>query len=71
MYKTKKNVRGTCVAQLIERLALAQVMMSQVHEFEPRIKLCADSSEEPASNSVSPSLCLLMLCLSLSKMNKY
>ena len=42
-----------------------------VHEFEPRVGLCADSSEPgAATDSVSPSLPappLLTLCLSLSQ----
>ena len=45
-----------------------------VHGFEPRARLCADSSElELASYSVSPSFSappLLVLCLSLSLKNK-
>ena len=45
-----------------------------VHEFEPRIGLCADSqSLEPASDSVSPSLSdpsPFMLCLALSQKKK-
>ena len=43
-----------------------------VREFEPRLGLCADSSE-PALDSVSPSFSappLLTLCPSLSKINK-
>ena len=44
-----------------------------VHEFEPPVGLCADSSE-PASDSVSPSLSapsLLVLSLSLKKKEKH
>ena len=37
-------LRGTWVAQSVKRLTSAQVMTS-VHEFEPRIGLCVDSSE--------------------------
>ena len=45
-----------------------------VRGFKPCIGLCADSSEPPASDFVSPSLSTLpplMLCLHLSKMNKH
>ena len=43
-----------------------------VHEFKPRIRLCADSSVlEPALDSVSPSLsATLSLMFSLSLKNK-
>ena len=34
---------GAWVAQSVKRPTLAQVMIS-VHELEPRVKLCADSS---------------------------
>ena len=43
--------------------------LSAVRGFEPRVELCADSSE-PVSDSVSPSLSSpppFMLCLSLSQ----
>ena len=39
---------GAWVAQSVERLTLAQVMISQLCEFEPRIRLCADGSEPGA-----------------------
>ena len=44
-----------------------------VCKFEPRVRLCADTSRslEPASDSVSPPLSdPLMLCLCLSMINK-
>ena len=49
---------GAWVAQLVEHPALAQVMISQVPRFEPRVGLCADSSEPGAFGfCVSFSLC--------------
>ena len=57
------------MAQLVERLTSAQVMISQFVSS----RLCAESLE-PASDSVSPSLSappLFVLCLYLSKMNKH
>ena len=49
--------QGAWVAQLIKRPTSAQVMIS-VREFEPRIGLCADSSEAWSL--------LWILCLPLS-----
>ena len=68
---------GAWMAQSVKCLTSAQVMISG-HEFEPRIGLCADSSEPGACFTfcVSLSLCpspahALSLSLSLSqKMNK-
>ena len=61
---------GTWVAQLIKQptLGFGSGHDLTVCEFEPRIRLCADS-EEPAWDSVSPSLSappLFALSLSLS-----
>ena len=66
-----KRCRGTWVAQLVERPTSAQVMLSRLW-VPPRIRLCADSSEQqPASDSVSPSTPPPpMLCLSLPLKNK-
>ena len=62
---------GIRVAQLVESNFDSGHDLA-VREFEPRIRLCAGSLEA-ASDSVSPSLSappLLILCLSLSKVNK-
>lgn len=67
------------MAQSVERPDFGSGHDLMVCEFEPRVGLCADSSElrawslEPASDSMSPSLSAppqLMLCLSLSVKNK-
>ena len=55
----------------IQLLVLAQVVISQVHEFKPRVGLCAGSGE-PASDSLSLP-CILPLpysCFSL-QMNEW
>ena len=68
-----KNVfqnRCTWVAQSVKRLTAAQVVNSQVHEFERRIGLCADSAE-PASDSVSPSLSAPPLLMRSVSQNKH
>ena len=61
---------GAWVAQLIKRLASAQVMISLLVGSSPASgSVLTAQSLEPASDSVSPSLSappLLMLCLSLS-----
>ena len=66
---------GTWVAQLIEPLTSAQVMISQFVGSSPRSGFVLTAqSLEPASESVSPSLSAspsLTLCFCLSKMNKH
>ena len=57
------------MAQLVERLASAQVVISQVVGFKPRVGLCAVGAE-PASDPLSSSLCTSLahsLSLSLSQ----
>ena len=66
--------RGAWVAKSVKRPTLAQVMISQVHEFEPHVGLCADSSEPEAYFRFCVSLSLLpspALSLSLSLKNKH
>ena len=62
------------MAQLVERLASAQVMISQFVGSSPALgSVLTAQSLEPASDSVSPSLSapsLLMLCLTLFLKNK-
>ena len=62
------------MAQSVERLTLAQVMISQLVSSSPTSgSVLTAQSPEPASDSVFPSLSappLLMLCLSLSLKNK-
>ena len=64
------------MAQLVKRLTLAQVMISQFLSLSPMSgSMLTAQSLEPALDSVSPSLSappLLVLCLfpSLSKINK-
>ena len=62
------------MAQLVERLALAQVMISQFVGSSPTSgSALTAQSLEPALDSVSPSLSApppLMLCLSLSLSQK-
>ena len=64
-------MRGTWVAQSVERLTLAQVMIFQFVGLSPVLgSVLTAQSLEPASDSVSPSLSappLLMLCLCLSQ----
>ena len=53
----KNTLWGAWVAQSVEHLTSAQVMISQLCEFEPRIGLLLTArSLEPVSDSVSPSL---------------
>ena len=62
--------RGSWVAQSVERLTSAQVMISQFMSSSPTLgSVLTAQSLDPASDSVSPSLSApspLMLCLSLS-----
>ena len=61
------------MAQSVKHPTLAQVMMSQLVSSSPASgSVLIAQSLEPASDSVSPSLSappLLMLCLSLLKIN--
>ena len=67
-------VGGAWVAQLVKRPSSAQVMISQCMSLSPALgSVLTAQSLEPASDSVSPSLSappLLMLCISVSKINK-
>ena len=66
-----KGSEDACVAQLVRRLTLAQVTVSQLMSLSPTLgSVLAAQSLEPALDSVSPSLSappLLTLCLSLSQ----
>ena len=70
----KKLIRGTWVAQLVERPTSVQVMVSRSVSLSPMSgSVLTARTLEPASDSVSPSLSappLLMLSLSLSVKNK-
>ena len=68
------------MAQSIEHLTLARGHDLTVHGFEPRVGLCADSSEPGACFTLCECLSLslslsaplpLALCLSLSLKNKH
>ena len=68
---TERGFRGTWLAQSVEHptLDFGSGHDLTVHEFKPRVRLCADSTE-PAWDSWSPSLSApppLMLCLKLKK----
>ena len=67
-------LRGAWVAQLVERLTLAQVMISRFVGLSPTLgSVLADYSLDPAWDSVSPSVSAppqLILCLSLCLKNK-
>ena len=69
----KKKEGGAWVAQAVERLTSAQVMISRFLGLSPVLgSVLIAQSLEPASDSVSPSLSAppqLALCLSLSKIN--
>ena len=69
-----KTLRCAWVAQAVKRLALAQVMISRFVSSSPASGcMLTAQSLEPASDSVSSSVSaspLLMLCLSVSKINK-
>ena len=70
-YKT--YTRGGWVAQSVERLTLAQVMVSQFVSSSRMLVSVLAESLDPVSGSVSPSLSPpppLMLCLSLSLKNE-
>ena len=55
----KRNSRGAWVALSVKRLTSAQVMISlTLREFEPRVGLCADSSEPGAPFGFCVSLSL-------------
>ena len=65
-----ERLRGAWVAQSVERLTLARVMILRFVGSSPAsgCVLTASSSPEPASDSVSPSVSVpppLTLCLSL------
>ena len=66
---------GAWVAQSVKRPASAQVMISRFVSSGPALgSLLTAQSLEPASGSVSPSLCappLLTLCLSVFLKNAY
>ena len=68
------SARGAWVAQSVERLTSAQVMISRFMGSSPTSgSVLTARSLEPALDSVSPSLSaplLLMLCISLSLKNK-
>ena len=74
MPSIKSNVTwGTWVAQSVKRPNLAQVMISQFMSSSPASGcVLTAQSLEPASESVSLSLCpsLIMLCLSFSLSQK-
>ena len=66
---------GAWVAQSVERLTSAQVVISRSVSSSPASgSVLTAQSLEPASDSVSPCLSappLLVLCLSLSKISKH
>ena len=72
-------MRGAWVAQSVEHLTSAQVMISWSASLSPASgSVLTAQSLEPASDYVSPSLpaspplvLCLSLCLSLSKINKH
>ena len=72
----KQKPRGTWVAQSVNCLTLAQVMISEFVGLSPASgSVLTVQSLEPASNSVSPSVSAspppsLCLCLSLKTKNK-
>ena len=71
----KLEIRGSWVAQLVERPTSAQVTISQFVGSSPTWgSVPTAQSLEPASDAVSPSLSPpppLMLCFCLEKMNKH
>ena len=68
------NLPGAWMAQSVERLTSAQVVISQLVGSSPASgSVQTAQSLEPPSNSVSPPLSappILMLCLALSLNNK-
>ena len=70
----KKDFGGAWVAQLVERLTSAQVVISRFVGSSPALgSVLMAWSAEPASDSGSPSISappLLVLCLSLSLSQK-
>ena len=67
-----KIMRGTWMAQCVQHPTLAQVMISQFMSSSPTLgSVLTARSLEPVSDSVSLSLCLSLLTLCLSKINKY
>ena len=64
---------GAWVAQSVGRPTSAQVVISRLCEFKPRIGLCADTSEPGACcgfcvSSLCPCpACSLSLCLKINK----
>ena len=68
-------VQGAWLAQSVEHLTWAQVMISQFMGLSPALgSVLTAQSLEPALHSVSPSLCPSPACalsLSLSKINKH
>ena len=75
MIKTYKFEGGHWMVQSVKHLILAQVMISRFMGLSPTSgSALMAQSLEPASDSVSPSLSappLLVLCFSLSKINKH
>ena len=73
--KENANFRGALVAQSVECLTSAQVMISQFMGLSPMSgSVLTAQGLEPASDPVSPSLSApppLMLSASLSKVNKH
>ena len=70
-----EEIRGSWVAQSVERPTSAQVMISRLMSLGPASgSVPTAQSLEPASDSVSPSLSLPLPCshsVSLSKVNKH
>ena len=73
-FPLKEKLLGAWVAQSVKRPTSAQVTISRFMSSSPVSgSVLTAQSLEPASDSVSPSVSappLLMLCLSLSKINK-
>ena len=73
LYLKMYDCWGAWMAQLVRRPTSAQVMISQFMSLSPALgSVLTAQSLEPASDSVSPSLCPspLALCLSLFLKNK-
>ena len=78
LHKVKVKITlksGTWVAQLVTHMTSAQVMISRSMSLSPTLGCVLTAwSLEPASDSVSPSLCpspVHALSLSVSKINKH